>query len=169
MRGFVGSHSSEDGLRRMAGRKISKTRGSPRNGRSEANGGGPEWRLANRGPIRAYDEFSNLEIELTLGQKDLSNIEGLLIDFRYIAGDGEVSRRSLLCWQCGRYANRIYVRGYCPFREELRTFRVDRMSDVIAVLGQQETPINDVNSFFAAFAAAEAEESEISFLEVPED
>jgi hypothetical protein len=153
----------------MAGRKTAGSRGSLRNELVKANDGEPEWRLAKRGPIRAYDEYSNAEIEFTLGQKDLGNIEGLLIDFRYITADGEMSRRSLLCWQCGRYANRIYVRGYCPFREELCTFRVDRMSDVIAFLGQQETPIDDVKSFFAAFAASAAEESEIAFLEAPED
>ena len=76
---------------------------------------GPEWRLARRGPILAYDEYSDEEIELRLGQKDSSNIEGLLIDFRYVAADGEMSRRSLLCWQCGRHANKIYVAAIVPF------------------------------------------------------
>jgi hypothetical protein len=153
----------------MTGHKIARMRGSQGGARTKANDGGPEWRLATRGPIRAYDEHSDAEIELTLGQKDVSNIEGLLIDFRYMAADGEVSRRSLLCWQCGRHADKIYVRGYCPFREELRTFRIDRMADVIAFLGRQETQIDDVKSFFAAFAASEAEEREVPFLEAPED
>ena len=152
----------------MAARKIARTRASARGARKKANDGGPEWRLAKRGPIRTYDEFSDEEIELRLGQKDSSNIEGLLIDFRYVTADGEISRRSLLCWQCGRHANKIYVRGYCAFREELRTFRIDRMSDVIAISGEQEIPIDDVKSFFAAFAASAARESEILFLEAPE-
>lgn len=152
----------------MAARKIARREASARDARKKANDGGTEWRLAKRGPIRAYDEFSNAEIELTLGQKDSSNIEGLLIDFRYVAANGEISRRSLLCWQCGRHADKIYIRGYCAFREELRTFRIDRMSDVIAILGEQETPIDDVKSFFAAFAASAAQESEILFLEAPE-
>lgn len=153
----------------MERRKAAGGRGGVRKDRIKANGGGPEWRLANRGPIIAYDEYSGAEIELSLGQKELGNIEGLLIDFRYTAADGEVSRRSLLCWQCGRQADRIYIRGYCSFREELRTFRTDRMSDVIAFLGQQETPIDDIKSFFAAFAASEADDSEIAFLEAPQD
>jgi hypothetical protein len=152
----------------MAVRKIAKTRRSPRDAPKKANDGGLDWRLAKRGPIRAYDEFSHAEIELRLCQKDSSNIEGLLIDFRYVAADGEISRRSLLCWQCGRHANKIYVRGYCPFREELRTFRIDRMADVIAFLGAQEVPIDDIKSFFAAFAASAAEESELLFLEASE-
>jgi WYL domain len=152
----------------MTARKIARTRVSPRHAQKTLNDGGLEWRLAKRGPIRAYDEFSDVEIELRLGQKDSSSIEGLLIDFRYVAADGEISRRSLLCWQCGSHADKIYVRGYCPFREELRTFRIDRMSDVIAFLGGQETPIDDVRSFFAGFAASAAKESEIVFLEMPE-
>ena len=152
----------------MAARKIARTRPSARDARKKASVGGPEWRLARRGPIRAYDEYSDEEIELKLGQTDSSNIDGLLIDFRYIAADGEISRRSLLCWQCGRHADKIYIRGYCPFREELRTFRIDRMSDVIAFLGEQEVPIDDIKSFFAAFAASAAAESKLLFLEAPE-
>ena len=152
----------------MAVRKIARTRRSSRDAPKKANDGGLDWRLAKRGPIRAYDEFSDAEIELRLGQNDSSNIEGLLIDFRYVAADGEISRRSLLCWQCGRHANKIYVRGYCPFREEFRTFRIDRMTDVIAFLGEQEVPIDDIKSFFAAFAASATEQRELVFLESPE-
>jgi WYL domain len=133
-----------------------------------SNDAGPEWRLARRGPIIAYDDYLDTEVELKLGQKDPGNIAGLVIDFRYIRRDHEVSRRSLLCWHCGRDGEKIYVRGYCPFREELRTFRIDRMSDVIAFLGGRETPIGDVRSFFAAFAAGETEESKISTLSLPE-
>ncbi len=125
--------------------------------------------MAERGPIIAYDDYSDTEIELTVGQKEPGNIEGLVIDFRYLSRDGEVTRRSLLCWQCGRDGDKIYVRGYCPFREELRTFRIDRMSDVIAFPVQRETPIDDVRAFFAAFAAGEAEDSEISLLDAPSD
>jgi predicted DNA-binding transcriptional regulator YafY len=108
-----------------------------------------------RGPIQAYDEYSDREIELHIGQKDPNSIKGLLIDFRYVTRDREVSRRSVLCWQCGRDGDRLYVRGYCAFREELRTFRIDRMSDVIAIQGEHELPVDDINAFFAAFAARE--------------
>jgi predicted DNA-binding transcriptional regulator YafY len=88
-----------------------------------------EWRLAIRAPIKVYDEYTEATIELAPGQIDASRVEGLIVDFRYMAADGEMTRRSLLCWQCGRADDRIYVRGYCPFREELRTFRIDRMHD----------------------------------------
>jgi predicted DNA-binding transcriptional regulator YafY len=116
-----------------------------------------DWRLAVRAPIEAYDEYTISTIELVPAQLDAAKIEGLIIDFRYVASDGETSRRSLLCWQCGRVGERIYVRGYCAFREELRTFRIDRMNDLIVFQDGRETPIDDVVSYFAAFAADEAD------------
>jgi len=92
----------------------------------------------------------------------------LLIDFRYIASDGEMSRRSVLCCQCGRHGNRLYVRGYCAFREELRTFRIDRMSDVIAIQGEHEIQVEDIVGFFAAFAARETHEQDSLLLKAPD-
>lgn len=126
-----------------------------------------DWRLAVRGPILAYDEYLDEEIQLPIGQRDPDRIQGLLIDFRYIAADGEVTRRSVLCWQCGRDGNRLYVRGYCAFREELRTFRIDRMADIIAMQGGREVPVEDAATFFAAFAAREARQDSNLPLETP--
>jgi len=117
---------------------------------------GASWRLATRGPIVAYDEYLDQQIELRIGQRDPKSIKGLLIDFRYAGRDGETSRRSVLCWQCGRDHDRIYVRGYCAFREALRTFRVDRMADVIAIQDGREVEVEDAVTFFAAFAARTA-------------
>jgi hypothetical protein len=124
----------------------------PRKSRRNA-AGVSEWRLAVRQPIEAYDDYTETVIELAPGQVDATRIEGLIIDFRYLAADGEFTRRSLLCWQCGRVGERIYVRGYCPFREELRTFRVDRMQDVIAFQNGREVPVGRTREFFSAFAA----------------
>jgi len=123
------------------------------------------WRLAVREPIRAYDEYSDREIELHIGQGNPNSINGLLIDFRYVNRDREVSRRSVLCWQCGRDGDRLYVRGYCAFREELRTFRIDRMSDVIAIRGEHEFPVEDITAFFAAFAARQTRQRSNSRIE----
>jgi hypothetical protein len=120
-----------------------------------------EWRLALRAPIKVYDEYSETTIKLVPGQIDPGRVEGLIIDFRYVAADGEMTRRSLLCWQCGRAADRIYVRGYCPFREELRTFRIDRMRDLVAFQNGRETVIESPSEFFSAFAADETDEAEI--------
>jgi hypothetical protein len=142
----------------MSGSKRSNpVRGGSRPGRarrgSAADRDNADWRLARREPILAYDEYSDEEIELRVGQRNPERIEGLLIDFRYASRDGEFSRRSVLCWQCGRDGDRLYVRGYCAFREELRTFRVDRMTDVIAIQGERELAVEDIVAFFAVFAA----------------
>jgi predicted DNA-binding transcriptional regulator YafY len=120
--------------------------------------------LAVRGSIEAYDEYTDETVELKLGQDDPGSIQGLVIDFRYVSRDREVTRRSLLCWQCWRIADRIYVRGYCPFREELRTFRVDRMADVVAMKSERDMPIDDTRTFFAAFAADVTEEVSLHLL-----
>jgi hypothetical protein len=127
-----------------------------------------EWRLALREPILTYDEYSGHEVELEIGQRNPDRIEGLLIDFRYLSGDREWSRRSVLCWQCGRHGSRLYVRGYCAFREELRTFRIDRMSDLIAIRGKHELPVQDIAGFFAAFAARETHERPPAHLQAPD-
>ena len=120
------------------------------------------WRLVVREPLEAFDEHTDSMIELKLGQSDPSSIEGLIIDFRYFASDGEATRRSVLCWQCWRNRERIYVRGYCAFREELRTFRIDRMGDVVALEGGREVEVDDIRTYFAAFAAdLTDEESEV--------
>ena len=121
-----------------------------------------------REPIRAYDEYSDREIELHIGQADPNSIEGLLIDFRYVTRDRETSRRSVLCWQCGRDGDRLYVRGYCAFREELRTFRIDRMSDLVAIRGEHELQVEDITAFFAAFAARETYEPRSLRLDAPD-
>jgi predicted DNA-binding transcriptional regulator YafY len=104
-------------------------------------------------PIVAHDEYTGITIELTPGQADPGHVEGLIVDFRYVAADGVVTRRSLLCWECGRVGDRIYVRGYCPFREELRTFRIDRMQDLIAFQNGREVAVDSPHEFFSAFAA----------------
>ena len=117
-----------------------------------------EWRLAMRGPIETYDDYTDSMVELRVGQTDPGRIEGLIVDFRYMSADGEMSRRSVLCWQCGRVRDRIYIRGYCAFREELRTFRIDRMEDVIAFPRGRELPVDDPREFFSAFAATETDE-----------
>ena len=120
----------------------------------------PEWRLAIRAPIEAYDEYTESTVQLVPGQVDPTKVESLIIDFRYFSADGETSRRSVLCWQCGRVGERIYIRRYCPFREQLRTFRIDRMQDVIAFQNGREVAVNNIKEFFAAFAADHTDEDD---------
>jgi predicted DNA-binding transcriptional regulator YafY len=106
---------------------------------------------------------------LAPGQRDLASIEGLLIDFRYTSRDYETSRRCLLCWQCGRDDKRIYIRGYCPFREALRTFRVDRMQDVMAMQAGRYVAVEDVDAYFAAYAAGRTKASARLLLDLWDD
>jgi hypothetical protein len=127
--------------------------------RKPRRAGSVEWSLAIREPIEAYDEYTGAMVELVPGQVSPSSVEGLIVDFRYLAADGELTRRSVICWQCGRVAKRIYIRGYCAFREELRTFRIDRMQDVIIFRNGKPTEIEDVREFFSAFAADYTEEA----------
>jgi len=139
-------------LPRKTRRKASHVR------RRNAASRGFVWRLAIRDPIEVYDDYIDDVVLLKFGQDDPASIEGLVIDFRYYSRDGETTRRSILCQQCGRVGERIYIRGYCPFREELRTFRVDRMSEVIAIMSDRDLPVEDAAAFFAAYAADETEE-----------
>jgi hypothetical protein len=153
---MLGSGSARaGGMGEMAAKPRGTKATGPRTAATPDTGG---WRLAVRGPIRTYDDYSDREIELRIGQGNPNRIEGLLIDFRYVTRDREISRRSVLCWQCGRDGDRLYVRGYCAFCEELRTFRIDRMSDVVAIRGDQEAPVEDITAFFAAFAARDTRE-----------
>src|SRR4029079_4779496 len=48
----------------------------------------PEWRLAIREPIAVFDEYTESTVELVPGQINPNEIEGLIVDFRYIAADG---------------------------------------------------------------------------------
>jgi hypothetical protein len=132
-------------------------------------GGVSDWLLAPRGPIEVFDEYSNDIVCLAPGQRDPSNIEGLLIDFRYVSRDDEISRRSLLCWQCWRTGKRIYVRGYCPFREALRTFRVDRMGDLLAMQSGRYVPVDDAANYFSAYAADRTKEITSLLLDSSDD
>jgi len=153
----------------MPRRNTNSGKGADRRYKSDRKVGSDRvWRLAYRGPFIAYDEFSGADIEIEIGQKESGRIAGLVIDFRYMASDGETTRRSLSCWQCGRANNRLYVHGYCPFREDLRTFRVDRMTDVIALIGAQDVPVQDIEAFFAAYAADSAEQNATPRLESPD-
>ncbi len=92
-----------------------------------------------------------------------------MIDFRYRSRDDELSRRSLLCWQCGSNGKRLYVRGYCPFREALRTFRVDRMQDVMVMQAGRYVAVDDVTAYFAAYAADRTSEIARMLLDGPDD
>jgi len=105
--------------------------------------------------IKVCDPTTGEIVTLRVGQADPASINGLLIDFRYTAGDGVQTRRSILCWRCWseRESQQIYVTGYCPFREDMRTFRVDRMRDVLEIGGNKQIAIGKPGIFFAYLAS----------------
>lgn len=112
----------------------------------------PWWRLARRHPIEVFDKDTGEIHELKPGQTDPGEIEGLLIDFRYTDAQGSATRRSILCWQCWQENDAIYVTGYCPFREDFRTFRVDRMRQVIESRSGRHLPNDGLANYFGGFA-----------------
>lgn len=112
----------------------------------------PWWKLATRQPIEVFDQDTGEVHELKAGQSDPGEIEGLLIDFRYVDAQGVATRRSILCWHCWRENDALYVCGYCPFREDLRTFRVDRMRAVIETRPGRAIPDAELHRYFAPFA-----------------
>jgi predicted DNA-binding transcriptional regulator YafY len=59
---------------------------------------------------------------------------------------------------CAGNADVLAVEFTCPFREDLRTFRIDRMQDVIALQRGNQLAVDDAQEFFAAVAANSTEE-----------
>jgi hypothetical protein len=112
----------------------------------------PWWQLASRHPIEVFDRQTGEVHEIKPGQSDPGEIEGLLTDFRYVDAQGKPTRRSILCWQCREENGIIYVTGYCPFREDFRTFRADRMKDVVETRSGRHVGNNEILAYFAAYA-----------------
>jgi len=114
-------------------------------GKSEA------WRkLADRQPVEAIDEDTGEIIDIRPSQDDPTDIEGLLLRFRYTNANGHFSRRVVLCHQCWVEGRQIYIRGKCTMREALRTFRIDRMTDVFEVRSRRK--VGDLKSYFRSYA-----------------
>ncbi|MEV4349523.1 YafY family protein [Actinoplanes sp. NPDC049596] len=62
------------------------------------------------------------------------------VTFRYTAGDGRRSERTLHPYGLVAHSGRWYVRGSDPALAEERTFRLDRMADVRPLPGTFEAP-----------------------------
>jgi hypothetical protein len=114
------------------------------------------WRqiIKNR-PVEAINEDSGEIISIKPAQNDPNHVEGLLVGFHYVDANNNRSTRDLLCWRCWIAHNVIYVQGYCTLRRELRTFRVDRMSDAEEVRTGQK--IVDPIAYFESFADRESD------------
>jgi len=81
-------------------------------------------------------------------------IDGLLIGFSYRDASNNPSRRKVLCRQSWTEDGVTYIRGYCTLREALRTFRADRMRELIELRTGRR--IDDAVSYFEHFAEDDA-------------
>jgi WYL domain len=115
-----------------------------------------QWRsLITDRPVHAQDEDSGEMVEIKPTQDNPNEVEGLLIGFCYVDAVGNSSKRDLLCWRCWQAHGVVYLRGYCTLRQELRTFRTDRMTEAIEV--RTKNSIDDPVSYFARFADHEGD------------
>lgn len=105
------------------------------------------WRLVKREAVEIIDEETGETVELRAGRLGPNTARGLVLDFRYVDAAGVPSHRGLLCYRCFREEERLYVHGYCPFREDARTFRIDRMSDLFDVTDGIQIPVDDIAAF----------------------
>ena len=93
------------------------------------------WRLlVNDEPVVALDEDTGNTVTIKPTQDDPDSIEGLLVRFHYVDASRYKSERVVLCWRCWGPYEVIYVQGFCTTAKALRTFRVDRMSDLEVIL-----------------------------------
>lgn len=113
------------------------------------------WRkVADQERIEVIDEDTGELIGIRPAQDDPTDIEGLLLRFRYTDASGNHSRRVVLCHQCWREAGMTYVRGQCTVRNALRTFRIDRMTDVFEVRSRRK--VGDLKGYFRGYAKGAA-------------
>ncbi len=112
----------------------------------------PWWQLARREPLELFDAETGEVYELKPSIHEASDIEGLLVDFRYTDAKGKNSRRSILCVECRTDGEIIYVTGFCPFREDYRTFRVDRMRDLVETRSGRKILNENLQNYFGHYA-----------------
>lgn len=59
--------------------------------------------------------------------------DNLQVDFSYLNAGGSLERRRVCPIRLDVVGNTWYLRGYCHLRDGMRTFRTDRMRDVVVV------------------------------------
>lgn len=83
-----------------------------------------------------------------------NDIEGRLVKFDYCDADGKCTTRTVNCYRVWHDDKCTYVQGWCTLRNELRTFRTERMSNLLEVRTAKR--ISDPISYFDHFADHEA-------------
>jgi hypothetical protein len=122
-------------------------------------GGSKEpWRkLIGDHVVEALDEDSGELIDIKPTQDDPNHVEGLLISFGYVDAADKRSKRMVLCRRCWSANRATYLQGYCVMRKALRTFRLDRMTDVIEV--RNKRVIRDPAAYFEHFVEDEGDQA----------
>lgn len=86
--------------------------------------------LLGRSSLDAVDEDTGEVFTIRTAQENPRKVEGVLVSFSYSDVAGEVTRRAVLCWRTWTAHGEYYLRGLCFLRRSLRTFRIDRMTDL---------------------------------------
>jgi hypothetical protein len=60
-----------------------------------------------------------------------NDVSGLTVTFNYLDAEGEPTRRTVNCHRVWHGENSTYVRGLCKLRNEERTFRTERIANLV--------------------------------------
>lgn len=111
----------------------------------------PWRRLLKPGkPVEVIDEDTGEIIDVKPEQTEPNDVDGLLVQFTYEDASHNDTERTILCKRCWESAGVIYVQGVCTLRHALRTFRAERMSDLIEVRSGRN--IENPQDYFGHFA-----------------
>lgn len=119
---------------------------------SEWFGGAKEpWRkLVDAKSVEVFDEGTGEVFHIPPEQPHPGHIEGLLVRFLYCDATGRSRRRLVLCRRCWASGNLLYINGFCAMVEAMRTFRVDRMTELEEV--RTDRTIGNIDAYFRAYA-----------------
>jgi hypothetical protein len=105
------------------------------------------WSVLTATPyIEAIDRATGVLTRIATLRHDNADVAGLLVLFNYADTSRQQTRRGLACHKCWSEHQALYVRGYCTLGNEIRTFRVDRMSEIYEI--RSNRPIENPDVFF---------------------
>jgi hypothetical protein len=108
------------------------------------------WRrFASGAKVEAVDDDTGELVLIDPRGDDPDDIEGVLVGFDYEDAGGQPSVRMCLGHRVWYGNSNIYLRGLCPIRQALRTFRADRMTRLVELRSRR--PMPDPQSFLAGF------------------
>jgi hypothetical protein len=114
--------------------------------------GAEPWQklLKDHKPASGFPEDSGELISTKPAQPFPNDIEGKLIKFDYCDADGKQTTRAVNCYRVWHGDGCSYLQGWCTLRDESRTFRTERISNLIEVKTAKR--ISDPVAYFDHFA-----------------